>query len=840
MFSEKLLEQINEVIEDCMGDAPAYCSATCPLHIDPKTYINEIKDGKYEEAIKTIRENTIFPGVLGRICAHPCEEECKRDELESALSIKNLKRFAADYDDPARWDLAKENPTGKKVAVVGAGPAGASAAYKLAKKGHQVVIFEALPEVGGMLRVGIPSYRLPAAVIDEEYSILEKLGVEIKLNTKVGEDVSFADLENNYDSVFIASGAHQSIMLPIEGSDLDGILPGVDILREAGLGEDIEIGKKIVVVGGGNVAMDVARTVWRLGAEDIHVVCLESRDEMPAHSWEIEDAVEEGIKVHPGCGPMRFEGSDGSVEQLRVKKCERVFDAEGNFNPCYDEDDNMVLEADNVIMAIGQSAKTDFISEEKVNKTRGNKIQVDPITLQTQKDNIFAGGDVAGQPLLAVEAMAHGRKAAVSIDRYLKGEDLYKNRDREGAFETWLETEIDEDEPKRERVDMRMIPTAERKGNFKEVELGFSEEEALEEAERCLTCECKLCMDECEFLPAYSEYPKELLQQILDAPYGSVDIPYYCNLCETCTVQCPKDFELADIFLEIRRDYYKDGEGPLKDHSPVTKFHQPLGTSGLFTLTKKDPKVDKTERLFFPGCSLSSYSPEVVINTYKYIKEKMPGTGFMLRCCSAPTNMLGQEDKFENKTEELVAEIKKTGAKELITACADCTHTLINALPDDIKIRTLYSVLAEYGIPEERKNAAAGRVMSIHDSCTGRHFTDLHDDVRQIADELGVEIQELDHIREDTRCCGFGGMVVPANPDLANKIMERRAGETDKDMITYCAACRASMTMVDKPAYHILEFVFSDDWQQGAKDNNNPFKQWFNRWQTKHKASKVE
>ena len=839
MFSEKLLEQINEVIEDCMGDAPAYCSATCPLHIDPKTYINEIRDGKYEQALDTIREKTIFPGVLGRVCAHPCEEECKRNELESALSIKNLKRFAANYDDPAKWDLETEAATGKKVAVIGAGPAGATAAFELAKKGHQVVIYEALPVVGGMLRVGIPAYRLPADVIDREYSILKKLGVEIKLNTKVGEDISFAELESDFDSIFIAAGAHESIMLPLEGSELDGILPGTDILRKAGIGEEVEIGKKVVVVGGGNVAMDVARTVWRLGAEDIHIVCLESKDEMPAHSWEVEDAVEEGINVHCSWGPMRFEG-DESVERIRVKKCNRVFDSEGNFNPCYDEEDNMVLEADNVIMAIGQSADTEFVSDNVVNKTRGNKIEVDPVTLQTQKENIFAGGDVAGRPLLAVEAMSHGRKAAISIDRYLKGEDLNEDREHEGSFETWLETEIDEDEPRRERTSMRMIPIEERRGNFDEVELGFNEEEALEEAERCLTCECKMCVGECEFLEGYSDYPKEMLQEILDAPYGSIDIPYYCNLCETCTVHCPKEFELADIFLQIRRDYYKDDVGPLKGHNVITKFHQPLGTSGFFTLTKKDPSTEKTERLFFPGCSLSSYSPDVVINTYQYIKDVMPGTGFFLRCCGAPTNMVGQEDNFESMTEELIAEIRSTGAKELITACADCTHTLLNSLPEDINVRTLYSVLDEYGIPDERKNVADGKVISIHDSCTGRHFTDLHDQVRNIAAELGLEIQELEHIREDTRCCGFGGMVVPVNQDLAKKIMERRASETDKEMVTYCAACRESMTMVDKPAFHLLEFIFSDDWQSGANPADNPLKQWYKRWQTKSKAKKLK
>lgn len=838
MLSTELINKMDEIIEDCMGDAPPFCSATCPLHIDARGYIKLINEGKYKEALSLIRETTPFAGILGRVCAHPCEEKCKRQEYETSLSIKNLKRFAADYGDDGNWIPEMENPTGKKVAIIGSGPAGAQAAFELAKKGHEVTIYEALPVVGGMLRVGIPAYRLPEKVIDYEYSILEKMGIEIKLNTRVGKDVQFSELENNYDAVFVAIGAHKSIMLPLEGSDLDGILPGADFLREVSLTGKAKIGKRVVVIGGGNVAMDVARTAWRVGAEEINVVCLESRDEMPAHSWEVEDAEEEGIKVHCSWGPMKFNGKD-KIESVTVKKCTCVFDEEGKFNPRYDENEIWELEADTVIMAIGQKADSSFLPENTdIELGRGDKFKVDPVTLQTNNEKIFAGGDGAGRPLLAIEAMSHGHKAAISIDRYLKGEDLYVDREHEGTFDTWLETEIDEEEPRRERVGIRMLPVEERRGNFKEVEFGFNEAEAKEESERCLQCECKLCVKECIFLDSVCEYPKELFERVKEDPEADIKMPYYCNLCDLCTVHCPKDFELSEIFLQIRRELVEAGKGPLKEHNPVTKFHQPLGVSNFFTLTTGDTKAGYTKRVFFPGCSFSSYAPDVVESTYKYLQEKLPGTGFILRCCAAPTMALGEDDKFERMFQELIDEVRSTGATEIITACPDCTHNIEHHKPEDIKVTPIYDVLAEIGIPEERKGIARGKTISIHDSCTARNYPNIHDSVRKIAGELGLEIQELEYIRENTRCCGFGGMVVPANPDLATKVMARRAAETDKDVVTYCAACRESMMRVDKDAFHILEIVFGD-WKDQANPVDNPLKQWFNRWKTKNKVQKI-
>jgi len=579
-LSEKLVKEINEIIDDCLADEAPYCQSRCPLNIDVQGYVTLIGEGKYREALELIRESTPFPGILGRVCAHPCEEECKRGEIEAALSIKNLKRFAADMaDDPKKWDLATAPATGKKVAIIGAGPAGATAAYDLQKKGHQVEIFESLPVVGGMLRVGIPAYRLPEAVIDQEYSILEKLGVNIHLNTEVGTDVQFESLKEDYDAVFVAVGAHNAVMIPVEGSDLEGVLEGAEFLRKAGLNEEIEIGKKVVVIGGGNVAMDVARTAWRVGAEEIHVACLECRTEMPAHHWEIEDAEEEGIIMHPGWGPHKIDGNK-KVESMTFKECSQVFDEDGNFNPEYCEDNLKTIKADNVIFAIGQRADTSFVNDDlSIN-------QVDQITMQSEAENVFGGGDCIGKPLLAVEAMSHGKKAAKSIDRYLNNEDLKKDREREGAYESKLEKELTGEEPVRKRIDMRMLDLEERKNNFEEVELGFNIAEAKGEALRCLECECKECMKECIMLDQYSDSPKELFERVKKDEVDPL-VYFSCNMCSQCTIVCPNEFEIKDKFMQLRKVLVKEnnGESPIKGHNAI-KWHQRLGFSKLFTTTQ--------------------------------------------------------------------------------------------------------------------------------------------------------------------------------------------------------------------------------------------------------------
>ena len=839
MLTEELKQQMQEVIDNCMGDAPAACVSTCPVHTDVKGYVNLIGEGDYKGAIKLIREKLPFPGIMGRICAHPCEEKCKRGEVEEAMSIAALKRFAAEFDDEKDWDISTGSDNGKKVAVIGAGPAGVMAAYQLRKRGYGVTVFEKLDVVGGMLRVGIPAYRLPRDIIDFEFSIIEKMGAELKTGVEIGKDISMDDLRNDFDAVFIAIGAHKSIMLPLDGSDLQGVLPGVDILRKASLGQEIEnLGKKILVVGGGNVAIDVARTARRLGAE-VEMVCLEQKDEMPAHAWEVEEAEDEGIEIYNGWGPVQYEGQDGKVTGLKVKECSTVFDDKGNFNPQYNENNTKVIDADTVVMAIGQSADSDKIAEQLgLNLGRGGKFEVDPVTLETNIEGVFAGGDAAGRPLLAIEATAHGLKGAISIEKYFKGEDLKEGREYEGAYDTWLDKELPEVET-RKRVDLPMMDPEERIKSFDEVVGVLTEEEARQEADRCLVCECKQCVKECEFLPEYTEHPKELFQKILDDPTGDIRIPYYCNLCDICTTHCPEDYKIGDVMLELRRIYYRNDMGPLKDHNPVTKFHQKLGYAGFFTLTQPAPE-GKTKRVFFPGCALSSYSPELVGKTYQYLKENVPGTGFLMRCCAAPTGMLGQEKEFDERFGSLLKEMEKLGADEIITACPDCTHNIEEHAPH-LKVTLLYDLLAEVGLPEQAKGKAKGKVISIHDSCKARHYTQVHDSVRQLADEMGFEVQELEYIRENTRCCGFGGMVVPANQELATKIMTRRTEETDKDMVAYCAACRDAMTMVGQDTYHLLDLMFKDDILTGdAPGLNNPVKSWYNRRKVKSTIKKLK
>ncbi len=592
MLTADLKKKMQEIVDDCMGDAPAFCVSTCPVHTDVKGYVDLISKGNYKGAIKLIREKLPYPAIMGRICAHPCEEKCKRGEVEEAMSIAALKRFAAEYDNEKDWDLTVASEKKERVAVIGAGPAGGMAAYELRKKGYQVTLFEKLGVVGGMLRVGIPSYRLPRDIIDFEFGILEKLGVEVKLNTEIGKDVSMEDIRKEFDAIFIAIGAHLSVMLPLPGSDLKGVLSGVDFLRNVSLGQLIEnLGKKVLVVGGGNVAVDVARSARRLGAE-VEMVCLEQKAQMPAHHWEVEETEEEGILIHNGWGPIEYAGKDVQVSGLKVKECTNVLDKEGRFNPTYNEANTKVIEADTVIMAIGQAADSKKIAEKLgLTVSRGGKFEVNPTTLETNVEGVFAGGDAAGRPLLAIEATAHGLKAAISIDKYFKGEDLTEGRENEGAYETKLEKEVDSNEVKIKRVQMKMLAPKERIKSFAEVALGFSEDEARNESERCLQCECKLCMKECEMLNDFCECPKDLFDKIIED--GDVDpiIPFSCNMCSQCTIACPKDFEMKDRFMEIRKLMVKanNGKSPMKGHKAI-EMHQMLGFSKLFNTAKSASK----------------------------------------------------------------------------------------------------------------------------------------------------------------------------------------------------------------------------------------------------------
>lgn len=841
MYPENLLQKMQEIVDNCMGDAPPYCEATCPMHTDVRGYVNLIGEGKYEEAVKLIREKLFLPASLGRICAHPCEEKCRRGDLQHPMSIAALKRFASQYDDESKWDLTTEQERPESVAVVGAGPAGAQAALDLRKKGYKVTIFEKLPVLGGMLRVGIPEYRLPRHIIDMEYGYLEKLGVEFRLNTEVGRDISFDDLRNQFNAVLIAIGSHKSIMIPIPGIDLDGVIPAVDFLRTVSMTRKYDIGKRVAVIGGGNVAIDVTRSLRRVGVEEVSLFCLEGRAEMPAHDWEISEAEEEGVSINSGWGPEEILGKDGKVSGLFLKRCISVFDDEGRFSPLFEETDTQVFDCDNVILAIGQATDSSFIPDSTgLVIERSGRIQVDTETLETSVQGVFAAGDAVIKPWLAIEAMAMGRKAAISIDRLLKGEKISEGREHEGSYETWLETEIDGEEllP---RIETPKLDPDKRIQGFEEVDLGLSEDMAMREASRCLKCECKLCMKECLMLNEFCECPKELFEEILSS--GDVDplIPYSCNMCNQCTLQCPKDFKLSENFFDIRKELVQEGRGPLKEHSPIS-IHQKLGYSKVFNITLPDKKAGFTKRVFFPGCSLPSYNPEAVGKVLEYLQEKLPGTGAVLKCCGKPTKALGLMDDFHNRFDSVIKEIKSLGADEIIVACQSCYATFKQYCPE-MKVRSLWQIFQELGIPEQSMGIGrnSGLTFAIHDSCVTRDVPEIHAGIRHIIRELGYGIEELPHSRENTRCCGFGGMVVPANPELAKKIMDRRAQESDSEyMVTYCAACRASMVAGGKKGLHVLDLVFGDNWKgRETPGVDGPLQSWIKRWKSKQELKRV-
>jgi NADPH-dependent glutamate synthase beta subunit-like oxidoreductase len=475
----------------------APCVDACPIHLDIPKYVEHIKDAKFAEALHVIRERLPLPGTVGRICPRPCEEYCRRANLDEPISIKALKRFVADHElseaKEPQYQITPSENTGK-VAVVGAGPAGISCAYHLVLKGHQVTIFEKLPVAGGMMAVGIPKYALPADILANEIQAIQKMGVTIKTGVAFGEDITLEGLKaDGFDAVFLSVGLHGSRRLGVAGEDAQGVISGIEFLRDVALGKEIRLGAKIVVVGGGNVAVDVARTVKRMDAGELTMVCLETREEMPAWEHEINDMLEEGIPIINCFGPNRFLEKDGNLTGIEFKRCTCVFDEQCHFNPQYDENDLQTLAADTVILAIGQCAEPDFARGQDIPLLDGGGLQADAVTFQTPLKWVFAGGDAVYGPESVVEAAASGKKAAIGIDRFIN--HLPVEADEDDNFDQLFKSvkiydpdeEIRKVESKK-RLRPPTLPPAERQSSFEEIERSYSAPMAVAEAERCLRC----------------------------------------------------------------------------------------------------------------------------------------------------------------------------------------------------------------------------------------------------------------------------------------------------------------------------------------------------------------
>ncbi|HDM09722.1 MAG: NADH-quinone oxidoreductase subunit NuoF [Deltaproteobacteria bacterium] len=473
------------------------CQHACPAGIDVPNYVAAIAAGNYEKAVDIIRERNPFPAVCGRICIHPCEFKCRRGELDEPVAIRSLKRFAADWYFKNIGYRREPFPVTKtqKVAVVGAGPAGLTCAYFLAEMGYKVRVFESQPVAGGMLGIAVPEFRLPREVIEMEVAYIESCGVEIKYNSPIDARHTVNDLlTEGYNAVFIAAGAQASkkIGIPGEQEGMKGLYYGLEFLSQVRNKGDVRLKGRVVVIGGGNVAIDVARTALRVGADDVQLFCLESREEMPAWEKETEEAIEEGIVVNPSWGPKQILHTDGKVNGVRFVRCASVFDDEGRFNPSFDEDKTQIIDTDNVIVSIGQAPDMSFLSkDEQLERELWGALAVDENTLSTNIPGIFAGGDFTTGPTFVIRAIASGRRAALAIDKYLRGEKGRveildeKTRLREDLGLA-LEEELTGERP---RVPVEIERPEDRIMDFREVEKGLSEENAKMEALRCLRCD---------------------------------------------------------------------------------------------------------------------------------------------------------------------------------------------------------------------------------------------------------------------------------------------------------------------------------------------------------------
>ena len=561
------------------------CMQACPVHTQAGRYVTLIAQGRYEDAYRYARQPNPFASICGRVCGHPCETACRRGMLDSPISIRALKRFVTERYGPESRnpiDVFSEKPKVKhpneKVAIIGSGPAGLSAAHDLALLGYPVTVFEAAPVPGGMMHLGIPEYRLPRDVLAAQIREILDLGPELRVNARLGKDFSLTDLRTQgYKAILLAFGLHRSRDLVIPGNDLDGVVKGVDFLLNVNLGYRFSIGKRVVVIGGGNVAIDVARSALRqqqqvtlealsssllpdslsdseldvamkelmdvsrqalrMGAREVHLVCLESREEMPAFEEEIEEGLEEGLKIHPSLGPKAFVAKSGRLAGLQTIRCTSVFDANRRFNPTFEAGTESVISCDTAILAIGQASDLSFLtSADGVETTRQGTIKIDPQTLMSTAPGIFAAGDIAFGPRLIISAVADGKKAAEEIDRYLRGAE-WKPRPKHVQITVLDHHQMVESYDEYSRLAVPVV-SLERRTGMTEVETGYTEEEARREASRCLQCWVNTIFD------------------------GNEAEGTECILCGGCVDVCPENclklVPLGDIeFSEEDRDRLK-------------------------------------------------------------------------------------------------------------------------------------------------------------------------------------------------------------------------------------------------------------------------------------------
>ncbi|AFQ43189.1 pyridine nucleotide-disulfide oxidoreductase/dicluster-binding protein [Desulfosporosinus meridiei] len=630
----------------CTQESPPACTAGCPIHVDVRKLMTDIQKQDWKSALATLQKKQPFPGIIGRICDHPCEAVCLRQDVGTAVAISALEGFCV-QNHYAKVKMGIVPSKSQTVAIVGSGLRGLTAAYDLAKKGYKVSLFEKTDRLGGYLW-SYPKDQLPSEIIVEELSVLSRLNVQIHLNTAI--------------------------------------------------------------------------TSQDLG-------------------------------------------------QLQ-----------GKFNVLY----------------LGLAENSPEITE-----LLGEQLQIDPATCATLLPGIF-GGSYAGNNSL-INSVADGRKAAVSMDRYLQGVSLTASREGEGAFETQLYVNTRGIDP------LSRVPMS----NSSQ---GYTLEEALQEAGRCLDCQCLECVKACKYMQEYGSYPKKYLRQIynndtivMGMRHGNKMINS-CSLCGQCAEICPQGLDLGVACKATRESMVSKGKMPPSAHDFALR-DMTFNNSAEFTLTRHQPGHTSSKYVFFPGCQLSGSSPERVKQVYAYLTDKLSGgVALLLRCCNAPADWAGDQELFQNSLKDLVNEWESLGKPQIIVACSTCHSIFRERFPEVV---SLWELMADLGLPEQGV-CPTGVKLAVQDPCTTRNEPNLQAAVRQILQELGCEIEELPYSKERTKCCGFGGLTSFANPNLGKKIVEDRIQESSTDYVAYCAMCRDNFASQGKRTVHLLDLMFDTNFEEAA------------------------
>ncbi len=698
------------LLSDHIGDCVGPCTRACPAHTDVQGYVGLIANGQYREAVRLLKERLPIPASIGRVCPHPCETVCRRQFVEEPVAIANLKYFVADQDllgpDPYMPEI--KPPTGQVVAVVGAGPAGLTAAFYLAREGHQVDVFDAMPKGGGMLRYGIPEYRLPKSVLDQEIELIEKMGVNFLYNTRIGQDVSLDYLVKEYDAVFLGIGAWQSSSMRCKGEDLPGVIGGIDFLRQVAMNENVKIGQRVAIVGGGNTAMDAARTATRLGAGQVTVVYRRTRAEMPAEDIEIKEAEEEGVIFKYLVAPLEVTEENGSVNAIRLQVMELGEpDTSGRRSPVAKPGVEEILSVDTVISAIGQAVLPDGL--EAAGLSRWGSLAADDKTMATRIPGVFAGGDGVTGPGIAIEAVAQGRRAAMSMIEYLKGREI-------GIDEPYLVEQpgINPEEfncyEKASRTPMPHRKPADRRDNFYEVNLGLAEMDAQKEAQRCLECGCKDYF-ECRLIAYANDYkvqPERLSgekrsERVIDEHPFILRNSQKCILCGLCVRICDEVMGVTALGLVGRgfeSTIQPEFTMPLKETNCIN-CGQCVSVCPTGALLERDPiiknlpmQLDETISV----CTYCSFGCEQKVQSRgSMLVRVVPGDGEYLCQKGRFGFVCAEQDRVD------VPLIRKNG---LLVECS-WEEALMTAAKKAISLKTLHSgdalavvVSAEYTIGE--------------------------------------------------------------------------------------------------------------------------------------------